>query len=191
MGKVRSVATHLTAAGIGAAVTGPLVFAYGHTVEGIDAGDLLSLPNTIIAALFGGRITYFLTPRQVARGARDQVRKALDDLIKVAIEVRNLDPDSIGDAPLLDRATAVATRLTRAGDRYQFARALTPPDETSPEWHAVDDALLEMKSALRDADRSLAAAAVEHGPTFVRAHLGAVRDRCGAPLEATLERARS
>ncbi|MEN2747184.1 hypothetical protein [Sphingomonas sp. T9W2] len=190
MGKVRSVATHLTAAAIGAAITGPLVFAYGHTVEGIDAGDLLSLPNTIIGALIGGLVTYFLTPKPVARGGRDQIRKALDDLVVLAIEVRHLDPDSIGDASLLDRATTVASRLTKAADRYQFARALTPPDESSPEWHAVDDAVLEMKSALRDADRNLAAAAVEHGPTFLRAHLGAVRDRFGAPLESTLERAR-
>ena len=97
--------------------------------------------------------------------------------------------DALGFEDLLDEAQASARRLTGAADRYQYARAFTPPDEAVANWIDVDAAVLELKGALRDAERALANAAEAHGAAFIRLHLVEVRDRFGEPLRRVVERA--
>lgn len=188
MPRLRTIITHFTAFAAGGAIAGPFVLAL-HADKGIEAGDWLNLPNTIIGAIIGGLFTYALQPKPVVRGGRAAVDEALRGLKSAAERTAQLDPERIADDDLLDEAQASARRLTGAADRYQYARAFTPPDEAVANWIDVDAAVLELKGALRDAERALANAAEAHGAAFIRLHLVEVRDRFGEPLRRVVERA--
>jgi uncharacterized membrane protein YccC len=188
MSILRPTITHFTAFLAGAAIAGPFALAF-HADKGIEAGDWLNLPNTVIGAIIGGLVTYALQPKSASRGGRAAVHDAMKDLRAAAERTESLSPDQIVDDEVLAEAQANARRLSGAAERYQYARALTPPEETLEHWIDVDDAVQELRAALRDAERSLARAAEAHGPELLRRHLQEVKDRFGAPLVRLTQRA--
>jgi len=188
MSKRRSIITHSIALVLGMAIAGPLAMAIGHTEKGIEAGDWMNLPASIVGALIGGLFTYLLQPKAAGRGGPAAVNATIRDLRNAARRTAKLNPDGIGDDALLDEAIATAKRLTSAADRYQYARALTPPEEAVAGWIDLDAAVLELKSGLRDAERALSAGYERDGPDLIRRHLHEVKARFGEQLERIIDR---
>lgn len=188
MARLRTWLTHLTAFAAGAAIAGPFALAFGHTEKGIEAGDWLNLPNSVIGAIIGGLLTYFLQPKPQIRGGRPAVDKAIRAMREVTERVGRLAPERISDDAILSEALAIDSQLTATADRYQYARALTPPEETVREWIDVDAAVLVVKSGLRDFERGLPGLMATEGADFVRRHLVEVRDNLSEPLRRVLDR---
>ncbi|WP_156361831.1 hypothetical protein [Sphingomonas sp. Leaf343] len=182
MKTARRIASHLSAGGVGAAIAGPIALAYGHTVEGIDAGDWLSIPNTVLGAVLGGAAAYLAAPKASTRGGRDEVNSALRDLRIAAQQAAAIDAEQTPVTSLEDQAIANAVRLFKAAERYDFARAHTPPEDAASSSFKVDVITHEIKGALEAADKALLGALPRHGAEFIVGHINEVKARFGQKL---------